>query len=200
MPFNDALGGGETKPCAAMLRRKKWLEDSLAHVVWNPRAVVGDGDAAQTVVGGHGDADLSLIVCCLRRVQQEIDEDELQLFDIGPNDDMRVGDIDVRCRMRRIPFEKGDGAPKQIFEYDRCELRLTRPRKYEQVVDDIVQRVQTIDDVAHDSPITAVSRHAPADHLKAAADSSQRILDLVGHDGRHFTETCKCSLFTKECL
>lgn len=53
----------------------------------------------------------------LRRIQQKINEDELKLFGVGTDDDVSVRDVEVRCRVRGVLFEKSNGTAKQILEY-----------------------------------------------------------------------------------
>lgn len=60
-----------------------------------------------------------------------------------------------------------------------------------------VERVDALDDFTRQLLVLATGGHAPAHHLHGAADTSQRILHLVGDDGRHLAKLGESGLFAQ---
>ena len=200
VPFDDALGSWKSQPGAAMLRREERFEDPFTDLGWYPGSVVSNCDSAHAVVGADVDPNVSGVVCGLRGVQEKIEEHDLELLGVGIDDDRGARNIDVRAGVRRIFFQERGGVTQRLFEHHRCELGIARPCEDEQVLHDVIERVESVHDVAQHRSVAVSLRHPAADHLQAAPNSRQGVLDLVRDDGSHLAEAGERRLFAQQHL
>jgi hypothetical protein len=84
--LDDALGRRQAEPGAAVLGGEKRLEDALANLRGNARTVIGDGNPAQSVVGADLGAHAPASTSGLRRVEEQVQEDGLQLLSVHLED------------------------------------------------------------------------------------------------------------------
>src|SRR5262245_49993433 len=73
---------------------------------------------------------------------------------------------------------------------------LWRPRKQQQILDEIGEAVDARDDFLRDRGVAAVSRQPAADHLDGTTDARQWISDFVGNERRHLAKPRHCRLLT----
>ena len=128
-----------------MLGREERLEDPLADVGGDARTVVGDGDGRRQVVGADRDGDAAVGAGGLRRVQQQVEEDGPHLIAVQRHDRAGPRDRDAQRGVRRIPAQQRRRVLDQRGEIDRRQLRLARPGEHQQVLDDVVERIDSRD-------------------------------------------------------
>ena len=99
----------------------------------------------------------------------------------------------TRRRPRRRPRNAGSSpggsrSSHQRRDVDRQPFRLRRPGKQQQILHQLVERIDARDDFTHHLRRPCCRRHAAADHLNRAADAGERVLHLVRDDGRHLAK------------
>ena len=97
--------------------------------------------------------------------------------------------VDVHRLERRIARSSRSAVVvTSSADVDRRRMRLRRPREQQQILHQLVQRIDARDDLLHDRGVRLSFGSRPADHLNRAADPRQRVLHLVRDDRRHLTE------------
>ena len=71
------------------------------------------------------------------------------------------------------------------------------PRELQQIVDDLVQRIDALDDFADDAVLRAAVGKPATENLHGAPDPGERVPHLVRDHRRHLAELGQGGLFAK---
>ncbi len=79
-------------------------------------------------------------------------------------------------------------------KFDVAESQRAGTGKHHQVVDQLAQRIDPADDVAHHRQFGVAAGPARHQDLHRPFDAGERVADFVGHDGRHLPQSRQCGL------
>lgn len=111
--FNDSLCGGEPQACSVALGGEERLEDFPLNFGRDPRPRVVDGNPAAFSGVTDVDRDLAGPSHGLGRVDEQVEEDGLQKFDVTPDEHIRSGKIRLDVVEVWILEDEGDGLLEQ---------------------------------------------------------------------------------------
>ena len=196
--LDDVLDDGQAKAGPAGVARAGFvqaveaLEDALAGVGGNPRAVVRHADADDAVNGLSTEGDAAIGPAILDGVLDQVHEDLFQTIRVGASG-KSVGDlIDDLCSPLTgagLQFRDDSGgkrAQRQLAEL-KCDLTGLQPGDGEQVFDEICQAVgMAFDGLQEPGREIGVGDGAIEEGFDIALDQRDGRAELMAHVGHEF--------------
>ena len=121
-------------------------------------------------------------------VQQQVLQNQLQQLGIRVKRRSVAVDLNRHVAGTRILAHEADHHGQDRQRIDRRHPRLRRAREEQQILHQIVQRVDPRHDLLDDVGVPTVGRQPAADDLHRPANAGQRILHFVRHHGGHLAE------------
>jgi two-component system, NtrC family, response regulator AtoC len=201
--FGRAPGDWQSQPTATRLRREEWLEDLIEDVPRNARTAVLDLDRRVIPLAPERHDDPALSTHRLRGVDQQVQQRRPHHLAVHRREHVVAPDRDVHRLVGGISPHQRDGAVHDGTKLDDGETGGTRSRKDHQIVDELAQRVDSPDDIAHHWKLPIVRGTPGHQNLHGALDAGERISHLVGDDGGNLSypgERCLLRQLFLRCL
>src|SRR5262245_28151936 len=192
--LDDPLRGGKAEARAARFGREEGSEDLLADLRRNTWTSVDERNLAARIDGVDRYSNSSFPLHGMRAVDQEIVEHDLQHLGIGGHGWRGSLDVHLDIPKRWVAAQEIRCDGDERHDVDWRPARLRRPRKEQEVLHHLVERIDAVDDLLHDRRARGVLRHAAAEDLDRAADAGQRVLHLVCDNGSHLPQSRQGSL------
>ena len=151
--LDETFRGWQPEAGAARLGREERHEDLLVQLGRDAGPAVGERDMAHGLGAGHGDLDGAFAAHGVRGVDEQVVEDDAEHFRVGADGRRRAADLDVHHAQRGIAREEIDRARQQRQDLDRRPLRPRRARKEQQVLHQLIERVEAREDVTDDRAV-----------------------------------------------
>jgi len=189
--FRRPLGNRQSQAATACLGGEERLEHLIANLQRNARSAVPHREHDRVMPWYQRDVDPSVTAHGLRGVDQQIEDGCPDHLGVGFDRGFLIVDGDLDVLGNRIPPHHRDRVQDQRAERDVTKSQRPRTGKDHDVVDQLAERVDATDDVAHDRQLTVSAGAAGHQDLHRPLDAGERVADLVCHDRSHLSEPCQ---------
>ncbi len=198
--FENAPRRRQAETRAAMFRGEEGLEQPFASLRGNPRSLVDNAQLVPASGCPSADANRAMSLHRLGAIDHQIEDHQLELLEIR---DDRLGvhrDVNHNLAEPWIFTKERDGVLNQAGGRKGLENRLVRPRELQQVVHDLVQRVDALDHFDNDAVLCGRLGETASEDLHRASDAGQRIAHFMRDHGGHLSELHESRLLAQRRL